>query len=170
MNASPSNSDAQSQLEAAVMARLGAANPAWRPALLPLPGGKPAPQPDAVWYDGERYILAECYLRLGKLKPSSVNKLVADASKLRYLRRLIGAPAARLLLAVPAELAAQFSANRWQAEDFRSDGVEFVPLTLLAEERAVLLAAAQRQGSVFLRGVAAAPFRLPRRSTNTFRW
>jgi hypothetical protein len=167
MNASPSNSAVQSQLEAAVMARLGAANPAWRPALLPLPAG---PRPDAVWYDGERYILAECYLRLGKLKPSSVNKPVADASKLRYLRRLIGAPAARLLLAVPAELAAQFSANRWQAEDFRSDGVEFVPLTLLAEERAVLLAAAQRQGSVFLRGVAAALFRLPRRSTNTFRW
>jgi hypothetical protein len=103
-------------------------------------------KPDGVWRTktGE-LIIAECYARVGVLKPGHRRKLALDALKLMALcRQFPPAMQLRSLIIVPRELEGQLKGEGWFCAALSMAG-ELLAVDLLEEERALLAEANQRQ-------------------------
>src|SRR4030042_1238810 len=104
-------------------------------------------KPDAVWRDvAGVIIIAECYARIGKLKPGHRQKIASDILKLISLRDELGEDnPPRLLLVVPEELAYQLEDDDWLSIVIRKETVELFKVHLSAEQRNELQKAVSRQ-------------------------
>jgi hypothetical protein len=114
-----SDSKVQRNIETEVLTEFEKQYPHWKKVdLLTLPVGKELAKkvkPDAVWRDEEGIIvMAECYVRVGKLKPGHRRKIATDILKLISLKDEFGEDnPPHLLLVVPEELGPQLEGNDW---------------------------------------------------------
>jgi hypothetical protein len=104
-------------------------------------------KPDAVWRDVDGgNIIAECYARIGKLKPGHRRKIATDILKLISLRDEFGKDnPPRLLLVIPEELGIQLEGDDWLSMVVRKE-IELFKVPLRDEQRQILLEAVKRQG------------------------
>jgi hypothetical protein len=94
-------------------------------------------QPDAVWTSNQ-IIVAECYARVGQLKPGHRRKLAMDAFKLLALRHCLPhGQHFRSILVVPNELTARLEGDGWFPVALRL-AAEVIPVALLPDERTKL--------------------------------
>ena len=149
----PSDSTAQGMVERAILERLGAEHPEWRPiewrlaaAELGLSSVWQKAKPDAVWRSGpDELIIAECYARVGSLKPGHRRKLAMDALKLLALyHHCPAAKRLRCVIIVPEELRKQLERDGWFCVALRM-AAEIMPIALSDVERKLLADATERQ-------------------------
>jgi hypothetical protein len=94
MAQNPSDSQVQRDIEKELLAEYENQHPYWKKVdLSNLPFGKELAKivkPDAVWKDEDGVlIIAECYVRIGKLKPGHRRKIATDILKLITLKELV---------------------------------------------------------------------------------
>ena len=149
----PSDSRVQREIEVVMLQRLADQHPDWKSAdwesialELGLPSVWQKAKPDAVWKaDSGEIVVAECYARIGKMKPGQHRKLAMDALKLLALKHAIPTRSrVQYLLVVPKELAAAFEGGGWFPVAIRL-AANIVPVGLLDSERERLGDAVQRQ-------------------------
>ena len=142
----PSDSAVQREIEIAMLHRLGEFHPDWLRVTwketaidLALPAVWQKAQPDAVWKTAtNQIIVAECYARVGELKPGHWRKLSMDAFKLLALRHALShGQDFRSILVVPKELAARLEGGGWFPVALRL-AAEVIPVALLPNERTKL--------------------------------
>jgi hypothetical protein len=151
----PSDSRAQREIEAAVLARCERRHPEWKrvqwkeaAAELGLSAVWRATRPDAAWREdsasGPQFIVAECYMRIGPLTAGHLRKMAMDVLKLIAMQRAVSAQCrVHAILIVPEELSKRLSGDRWIIDALRL--VEIVSIALLDEERAQLNEATELQ-------------------------
>jgi hypothetical protein len=145
MEQHPSNSMVQIYIEKDMLAYLMEQNPSWQQiGWSNLSDGRELAakvKPDAVWVDVNGIIvIAECYARIGKLKPGHRRKIATDILKLISLRDEYGKEnPPRLLLVVPEELAYQLEDDDWLSIVIRKEKVEVFKVHLNNEQRNELL-------------------------------
>ena len=150
MEQHPCNSLVQRDIEKEIIADIVKQHPGWQPDdLLNLPAGRELAgkvKPDAVWKDEQGIIvIAECYVRVGKLKPGHRRKIATDILKLISLRGEFGKEnPPRLQLIVPEELGPQLEDNDWLSIVIRNE-VELVKVALNDKQRIELQQAVNRQ-------------------------
>ena len=146
-----SNSFAQSKIECEMLSALEKLHPDWQKhdwnALI---GGREFAgkvKPDGVWRDSNGVIIiAECFARIGKLKPGQHRKIASDVLKLIILKEELNDKySLRILLVVPDELGLQLEGNDWLSIII-SKKIELIKIPLGDEQRISLLKANQRQG------------------------
>lgn len=149
----PSDSSIQHEIELAMLDRLSAQHSDWRRVSwegvaieFGLPRFWQKVKPDAVWKTvSDEVIVAECYSRIGELKPGHRRKLAMDALKLLSLRDAFPPGRnIRRLLVVPEELADRLTGEGWFSVAI-SHSAEVVPVSLLKSERKRLSAACLSQ-------------------------
>jgi hypothetical protein len=149
----PSDSAAQRIVERGILRRFSAEHPEWQPVTwsvvadeLGLSSVWKNAQPDAVWKNGpNELIVAECYARIGVLKPGQNRKLAMDALKLMALcRQVPDAKRLRCFIIVPEELRNQLAREGWFCVALRM-AAEIMPIALTDHERKLLADATQRQ-------------------------
>jgi hypothetical protein len=147
----PSDSSVQRRLESVLIERAETANPGWARIAWSdviagnddLPDYARSIKPDAVWRDNDgALILGECYTRVGALKGSAPDKLMADITKLRLVQEFI--PAMRIVLVMPAELARQL--RGWVYAAACKVFATVIPIAMTAQERAMLAVTVKKQG------------------------
>jgi hypothetical protein len=104
-------------------------------------------KPDGVWCDPESgIIIAECYARIGKLKPGHRRKIATDILKLISLKDEFGDDNSPfLLLVVPEELGSQLEGSDWLSIVIRKT-IRLIKVPLTDEQRHNLSHAVKRQG------------------------
>jgi hypothetical protein len=147
----PSDSKIQRDIEKEILVDLEKKNPNWKKVdLLKLTFGRELAkkvEPDEVWMDGEGVIvIAECYVRIGKLKPGHRRKIATDVLKLISLKdEFAEGNSPILLLVVPEELGSQLEGNDWLSLVI-SKRIKMVKVPLSDEQHLNLLKALKRQG------------------------
>jgi len=151
MEQHPSNSMVQIKIEKDMLSYVIEQNPSWQKlSWTDLSAGRELAakvKPDAVWRDLEGVIIiAECYARIGKLKPGHRRKIATDILKLISLRdefAIDNSP--KLFLVVPEELGFQLEGDDWLSMVVRKE-IELFKVPLRDEQRQILLEAIKRQG------------------------
>jgi hypothetical protein len=150
----PSDSAVQREIELLMLRRLGEQHLNWKGVLwkataaeLGLSQVWQKAEPDAVWKaECDGVIVAECYARIGKLKPGHRRKLAMDALKLLALQHALpDGSQVRFLLVVPEELTGCLVGDGWFPAALRL-AAEIVPVALLQGERERLRNACRLQG------------------------
>jgi len=147
-----SDSKVQRDIEKEILAELEENHPNWqRVDLLALPAAKELAKkvkPDAVWKDENGIIIiAECYVRIGKLKPGHRRKIATDILKLISLTDELGEEnSMHLLLLVPEELGTQLEGNDWLSLVIKKR-IELVKVHLNDEQHLILQDAVKRQAA-----------------------
>jgi hypothetical protein len=151
MAQNPSDSQVQRDIEKELLAEYENQHPYWKKVdLSNLPFGKELAKivkPDAVWKDEDGVlIIAECYVRIGKLKPGHRRKIATDILKLITLKDEFGKLSpSRLFLFVPEEIGSQLEGNDWLSLVI-SKKIELVKVSLTDEQRLKL------QNAIILQG------------------
>ncbi len=155
MDHDPSDSAVQQKIEQAMLAYLHETQPDWHLAEwvsvaieLGLPQVWQQAKPDAVWrLDNGGVVVAECYARIGALKPGHRRKLAMDAFKLLSLRNAVSTPnLLRCLLIVPEELQRQLQGKGWLPLAIHQ-AAEVVTVKLTDDQCQQLREAVERQGT-----------------------
>jgi hypothetical protein len=147
----PSDSQVQRDIEKEVLAKFDNQHSTWKKVnLVNLPAGKELAKkvkPDSVWKDDDGVlVIAECYVRIGKLKPGHHRKIATDILKLISLKDEFGKrKPPRLLLIVPDEIGSQLEGKNWLSLVI-SKRIELVKITLTDEQRLKLQNAIEWQG------------------------
>jgi hypothetical protein len=150
METHPSNSIVQINIEKEMLSYVLEQNPSWQKiSWTDLSAGRELAtkvKPDGVWRYGEGVIIiAECYARIGKLKPGHRRKIATDVLKLISLRDEFDKHnPPRLLLVVPEQLGIQLEDNDWLSMVIHNE-VELIKVPLSDQQCQKLLEAASRQ-------------------------
>jgi hypothetical protein len=153
MNAHPSDSTPQGNVERAILQRLSAEHPEWQPVdwrvaatELGLSSVWSNAKPDAVWrIEPNELIVAECYAHVGVLKSGHLRKLAMDALKLLTFRQQCSdARRLRCIIVVPGELREQLERGGWLCTAIRM-AANLMPVVLLDDERKLLVDTIRRQ-------------------------
>jgi hypothetical protein len=149
----PSDSIVQREIEIKMLHRLGDSHPDWQPiswkklaADLGLVPVWQKAEPDAAWKtDSGQIILAECYSRIGELKPGHRRKLAMDVLKKRVIRDILAKENhIKCLLVVPKELKDKLVGDGWFSATL-SLTADIVTVELLEDEKRKLATASTRQ-------------------------
>lgn len=148
----PSDSTVQLDLEYSILDEICKHHPDWHPVQFPiiaaslgLPEVWQKAKPDGTWEkeDGQ-FIIAECYARIGALKPGHRLKLAMDVLKLTSLRSAAVEPnRLRCVLIIPEELEGQLTAKDWLSAAIRQ-AVESEIVKLTNGQRQMLKEAVNR--------------------------
>lgn len=149
----PSDSSVQHRIEQSFLARAQKIHPEWQETnwdkasidLKLSPVWKRA-KPDGVWIDPNgNYIIAECYIHIGKLKSGQLRKLAIDAFKLSSIKK---ANKSSLIIEckiiLPEELFQRIGQTGWLFEAIHQE-TEILPIPLSETERQELIEAINRQ-------------------------
>jgi len=151
MTSNPSDSLVQRDIEKAMLSNLEKQHSDWQKIdWHELIGGREFSgkvKPDGVWRDSNGVIIiAECFARIGKLKPGQHRKIASDILKLIILKEeLMDEYSLRIMLVVSDELGLQLEGNDWLSI-IVSKKIELTKIPLSDEQRISLLKAIQRQG------------------------
>ena len=151
MEQHPSNSMVQIKIEKDMLSYVMEQNPSWQKiSWTDLSAGRELAakvKPDAVWRDLEGVIIiAECYARIGKLKPGHRRKIATDILKLISLRDEFAKDnPPKLFLVIPQELGFQLEGDDWLSMVVRNE-IELFKVPLSDDQRQTLLEAVKRQG------------------------
>lgn len=150
-----SDSTIQLDLEYSILDEICKHHPDWHPVQFPIIAANLGLQefwqrtkPDGTWETGDgRVIIAECYARIGALKPGHRRKLAMDVLKLISLRSAAVDPnRLRCVLIIPEELEGQLTAKDWLSAAIRQ-AVELEIVKLTDEQRNMLKEAVNRQAA-----------------------
>ena len=147
-----SNSTVQVNIEQVMLSYVLEQNPDWQVITwTDLSAGRELAakvKPDAVWRDLEGVIIiAECYARIGKLKPGHRRKIATDILKLISLRDEFAIDnSLKLLLVVPEELGIQLEGDDWLSMVVCREKITLFKVPLSEVQRQTLLEAVKRQG------------------------
>jgi len=141
--AHPSNSEAQSEAEAAVLGALGKTLGVSLRQGAEVPVGDSRVCPDGV--DADASIFVEVFAHIGRLRGGQKHKVATDALKLLAIRD--AHPNARLILAF-ADRGAAESIRGWRAATLAANGIELRAVDLDPAERATIEAVQHRQRMV----------------------
>ena len=105
-------------------------------------------KPDEAWRDSDGIlVIAECYARIGKLKPGHRRKIATDLLKLIFIKDEFGeSNSPRLLLVVPEELGSQLEGTDWLSLIITKK-IELIKIPLNDEQCKKLNEAVSRQGA-----------------------
>lgn len=141
-----SNSRVQSEAEGVILKGAGKERGFSLRQSVRLPLGQSFVEVDGATNDES--VLVEVYARVGRLKGSQPNKVLADATKLLALRR--ERPKARVILAF-ADQAAKDSITGWRAAVLETNKVETIVVKLGSKDRKLVEEAQHRQRMVNVR-------------------
>jgi hypothetical protein len=151
MASNPSDSHVQRVIEKEMLSDLEKLHPDWQKqdwhALIVGREFASKVKPDGVWRDSNGVIIiAECFARIGKLKPGQHRKIASDVLKLIYLKEeLSDKNSVCLLMVVPEELGLYFKSDDWLSIII-SKKIDLVKIQLSDQQRKQLLDAVSRQG------------------------
>jgi hypothetical protein len=109
----------------------------------PEEGGAPGVEFDG--YSREQFVLAEAYVRHGKVKPAQRHKIAGDILKMIYVERVLGGVWRKYLCFADEAAAQSVQGDGWLAQTVRTFGVEVRVYPLPAEMRDAVIAAQKRQ-------------------------